>query len=236
MVEKKTILITGVRRGIGKAIYEELGQDPALRVLGTMRKGNDGLPGLELASPESVETFLASPALPPSLQVVIQNAAVSGARSPEEVDRLFQINVFSPIQIFHGLRSRMPRGAKMILISSGMGELASINLEDRNFLEREDLPEAEIREWAKNRIHASASFHPYSLSKAVLNALVRSWNREYGDGLCITSVCPGWVRTDMGGAGAPRSVEKGAETPVLLAKGQADHCGEFIRDMESIPW
>jgi NAD(P)-dependent dehydrogenase (short-subunit alcohol dehydrogenase family) len=53
----------------------------------------------------------------------------------------------------------------------------------------------------------------------------------------VNSVCPGWVRTDMGGAGATRSVEEGADTIVWLATDAPQTLtGKFLRDRKSIPW
>jgi hypothetical protein len=53
----------------------------------------------------------------------------------------------------------------------------------------------------------------------------------------MNSCCPGWVRTDMGGPGARRSVEQGAETPVWLATLPDDGPrGGFFRDRKPIPW
>jgi hypothetical protein len=53
----------------------------------------------------------------------------------------------------------------------------------------------------------------------------------------VNAVCPGWVRTDMGGRSATRPVEKGAETPVWLAvEAPREHTGKFFRDMSPIPW
>ena len=58
----------------------------------------------------------------------------------------------------------------------------------------------------------------YSLSKASLNALTVMLASELkGTNILINAVCPGWVRTDMGGSNATRSVEEGAATPVWLA-------------------
>jgi NAD(P)-dependent dehydrogenase (short-subunit alcohol dehydrogenase family) len=55
--------------------------------------------------------------------------------------------------------------------------------------------------------------------------------------IAVNSMCPGWVRTDMGGSSAPRSVEEGADTAVWLA-AEADHnlTGKFFRDRKEIPW
>jgi NAD(P)-dependent dehydrogenase (short-subunit alcohol dehydrogenase family) len=60
---------------------------------------------------------------------------------------------------------------------------------------------------------------------------------ERGHGVLTNSMCPGWVRTDMGGRSAPRSVEKGAETIVWLATLPDDGpTGGFFRDRRPIEW
>ena len=58
-----------------------------------------------------------------------------------------------------------------------------------------------------------------------------------GDHIAVNSMCPGWVRTDMGGANATRSVEEGADTAVWLAD-EAPHelTGKFFRSRQEIPW
>jgi NAD(P)-dependent dehydrogenase (short-subunit alcohol dehydrogenase family) len=57
------------------------------------------------------------------------------------------------------------------------------------------------------------------------------------DGIAVNSVCPGWVRTDMGGSNAPRSVEEGADTAVWLAtEANPSLTGKFFRDRAEIPW
>ena len=77
----------------------------------------------------------------------------------------------------------------------------------------------------------------YRISKTGLNALTRMLTAELGnENILVNSVCPGWVRTDMGGANARRSVEQGADTPVWLATLPDDGpTGGFFRDREPIP-
>jgi NAD(P)-dependent dehydrogenase (short-subunit alcohol dehydrogenase family) len=78
----------------------------------------------------------------------------------------------------------------------------------------------------------------YRISKTGLNGLTAYLHGEYGGrGLLANSVCPGWVRTDMGGPNAPRSREEGADTIVWLARFKADSpAGLFWRDREVVPW
>ena len=59
----------------------------------------------------------------------------------------------------------------------------------------------------------------------------------HGDRIAVNSMCPGWVRTDMGGPKATRLVEEGADTAVWLAdEAPHDLTGKFIRDRQAIPW
>jgi len=78
----------------------------------------------------------------------------------------------------------------------------------------------------------------YSVSKAALNMLTVKLAAELrSSGILVNACCPGWVRTDMGGPGAPRSPEQGADTPIWLATLPPDGLtGGFFRDRRRIPW
>jgi NAD(P)-dependent dehydrogenase (short-subunit alcohol dehydrogenase family) len=84
----------------------------------------------------------------------------------------------------------------------------------------------------------STNVPSYCLSKLALNGvtiMLAAALKEHQ--IAVNSMCPGWVRTDMGGSGAPRSVQEGADTAVWLAT-EADQnlTGKFFRDRKEIGW
>ncbi len=78
----------------------------------------------------------------------------------------------------------------------------------------------------------------YCVSKTLLNSFTRHLAYELkGNGISVNAVCPGWVRTDMGGRSAPRSVRQGAETQVWLASEAPQKLtGKIFRDKSEIEW
>lgn len=78
----------------------------------------------------------------------------------------------------------------------------------------------------------------YRLSKTLLNGMTVLLAKELrGTNVLVNSACPGWVRTEMGGAQAPLSPAQGAETPVWLATLPDDGpSGGFFRDKQPIAW
>ena len=99
--------------------------------------------------------------------------------------------------------------ARIINISSGMGELKNL----------------------------TGEYPAYSMSKASLNALTIMFANELkNDGIKVNAVCPGWVRTDMGGPDAPLSVSEGAGTAVWLATEEEIPTGKFFKNRQIIDW
>jgi NAD(P)-dependent dehydrogenase (short-subunit alcohol dehydrogenase family) len=76
----------------------------------------------------------------------------------------------------------------------------------------------------------------YCISKTALNGITSQLATALPK-FAVNSVCPGWVRTDMGGPNATRSVEEGADTIVWLATDAPQRLtGKFLRDRNEIPW
>lgn len=127
------------------------------------------------------------------------------------VKRLMETNFYGAWQttrILHPLLLKSNEG-RIINVSSGNGQLAGL----------------------------SGRYPGYSLSKASLNALTILLSEELkGKGIKVNAMCPGWVKTDMGGPNAPREVAEGADTAVWLATEPAIPTGKFFRDREIIDW
>lgn len=126
------------------------------------------------------------------------------------VRRSMETNLYGPLLLCQALVPLMQGRGRIVNLSSGMGQLSEMN----------------------------GCCPGYRFSKTALNALTRSLADELRDTqIKINSLCPGWVRTDMGGANATRPVEEGADTIVWLATLPDDGpSGGFFRDRRPIPW
>ena len=223
------ILVSGGNRGIGKEICRQLAYMGHTVYLGSrdIRAGEsvaDSLKGnvipvrLDVTNEEDIRAAYSKiEADQGRLDVLINNAGIyigsKGLRNPDlkAIRDTFEANFFGPIHmnsIFLPLLKNSNQG-RIINISSGMGALKDL----------------------------TGGYAGYRLSKTGLNAqTILLANELSGDGIRVNSMCPGWVRTDMGGAGASRSVEKGAETAVWLATEKDIPTGKFFRDKKVIPW
>ena len=130
--------------------------------------------------------------------------------SLDTVRTSMETNVYGPLLLSQALKPLMHDNGRIVNVSSGMGQLTEMN----------------------------GGWPGYRISKSALNTLTRILADELkSTNIKVNSVCPGWVRTDMGGPNAERSVEKGAETIVWLATLPDDGpSGGFFRDMQAIPW
>ena len=77
----------------------------------------------------------------------------------------------------------------------------------------------------------------YNSSKTALNGLTLAFAKDLaGDRISVNSVCPGWVKTEMGTDAAPRTVEQGAAIAVKLATIDNPPTGKYLDDGGEIPW
>lgn len=231
----KTALVTGGNKGIGYAVCAGLaekgfrvflgsrdagrGQQACARLQKAGHKQVEWLP-LDVASADSIQgaaTQLAS--LTDHLDALVNNA---GVYLDEKADALtvstqvildtLNTNTVGPLLVARAVLPLLKKAghAQIVNVSSGMGQLTDMN----------------------------GGSVAYRMSKSALNAVTRILSAELSAfHIGVNSVCPGWVKTDMGGSGATRSVEQGADTIVWLATGQGGHAsGGFFRDRKPMAW
>lgn len=231
----RTALVTGANRGLGLATAQALAALHHRVVLGVrdVDAGADALASLapapagsehrvlalDVGYPDSIEAALIEVEREGiAIDVLINNAGVLeegtvlNARL-EHFDDSWAVNVRGPWLLIRALMPDMnARGfGRIVNVSSGGGSFG---------------------EGSMMAGHAS-----YAVTKAALNALtVVSAESAQGD-VKVNAVCPGWVRTRMGGEHAKRSVEEGRAGIVHLATlDAAGPSGGFFRDGEAIPW
>jgi carbonyl reductase 1 len=257
----ETVLVTGANRGIGLAVSRALvargyavvatarSADAAERTAASL--ASPGLPKV-LATALDVTDARSIAELAERVQVagirlaaLVNNAGASfDAFDAEVATATLETNTFGPMRVADALDSALDSGAKIVNVSSGMGHLSGFGPELRRRFEsattRAELDEL-LRAFVDDvqRGQHSARGWPsnaYSVSKAALNLFTRILARER-TWLRVNSVCPGWVRTDMGGSAASRSVEQGAAGIVWAATLPSDGpTGGFFRDCARIEW
>jgi NAD(P)-dependent dehydrogenase (short-subunit alcohol dehydrogenase family) len=198
---------------------------------------------LDVADPGSVAAFAArARAEGLCVDALVHNAGVYPARAdPASVREVVAVNVLGPARLTDALAPHLARAARVVMVSSSEGQRARLPPNLRTAVDavgtRDELVRlaALVAERAWGGADRSLV---YSASKAALNALTRVLARELAArGVLVNAVCPGWVRTAMGGAGAPRSVEEGAAGIVWAATLPPDApSGGFFRDGRPIPW
>jgi NAD(P)-dependent dehydrogenase (short-subunit alcohol dehydrogenase family) len=233
MSEIRVALVTGANRGIGLEVCRQLAakglhviltaRDPAkahaaaatLRTVGHVVAAT--LDVADLASTRRLADDLASRGA--HVDVLVNNAAVLIGESAgviempiEDVRRTFDTNVFGAISVCQAFVPAMVARTygRVVNVSSQAGQLSSMGT------------------------YAPA----YSMSKSALNAFTRQLAAATnGTGVLVNSACPGWVQTDMGGAGAPKPVDAGADTIVWLATLPTNGpTGGFFSERRAIEW
>ncbi|HEY8592311.1 MAG TPA: SDR family oxidoreductase [Sphingomicrobium sp.] len=206
-----TVLITGTNRGIGLEFARQYAAD-GWEVIATARQSSPELDALgvrvealDLSEADGVAAFRVSE----PLDLFIANAGTNqpmntqGAENAREWQAMMMVNMIAPYQLGRALLPRMNDGGKMLALSSGMG---SITENDGGWV-------------------------PYRTSKAALNMAWSNLALEARErGVIAAVVDPGWVKTRMGGSGAPLPVEQSVgDMRRLFDRLGPDDSGAFLK-------
>lgn len=184
------------------------------------------------------------------LDALVNNAGVSlGGFDAEVARRTLAVNFFGAMDVTDALLPCLRDGADVVMVSSGMGELSSVSPALGARLLDPGLTRAglvallrafpdDVEAGRHRQIGWPSS--AYSVSKIGLNTLVRLLAPELARRrIRVNAVCPGWVRTDMGGRSAPRAVAQGAASIVwgaTLEGASGEPTGGFFRDGRPLAW
>ena len=233
---QKVALITGANKGLGLEIARQLAQQGVAVVLGA-RQGKADAPaaalraqGLDARAVEldvtNATDIAALPAFFASnfgrLDILVNNAGVQldtgFDTSPDLLRQTYEANVIGPYAITQALLPllRQAPAERIVNQSSILGSLATIGA-------------GQGGSWATPG---------YTSSKAALNMLTVVLAQHLAEtNIKVNAAHPGWVKTDLGGDGAPLDVREGARTAVRLALLPADGpTGGYFHEQESLPW
>ncbi len=193
----KTIIVTGVSRGIGEGIAKKFLSEGWF-VIGTSTTGSANLSSenlsiikLNLSDPESIKE--ASQAIKDSgkdIDVLVNNAGVLHEKgnpvkiNMESLRSTLEVNVFGTINFTENIIPLMKPGSQIINLSSRMSSF----------------------ETKQVGVRSPGSYPAYRIAKAALNMYTHALSgRLEGEGIKVSSIDPGWVKTDMGGPDGERT-------------------------------
>jgi NAD(P)-dependent dehydrogenase (short-subunit alcohol dehydrogenase family) len=229
----KTALVTGANKGIGREVARQLAREGFHVFIGARnhkagRKAvdeilKDGVKAsfleIDVSDNDSVTAATREfSKMADHLDVLVNNAGivVGGDEailelSDDLLQNTLETNTLGPLRVTRAFVPflRKSKAPRVINVSSSSGQLT-----------------AGADGWAP----------AYSISKTAVNGVTSQLAAALPK-FAVNSVCPGWVRTEMGGKNASRSVEEGADTIVWLAsEAPQDLTGKFLRDRKEIPW
>jgi len=228
---KRTALVTGANRGIGLAIARQLAERGNAVLLGSRdpdageqaaeslrRLGLDAaVVRIDLNVPSTIDAAVSDIRKSGrTVDVLVNNAGVLQEKpllelTDAQIAESIAAHVTGPIRL---VRSLVPD-----MIARGYGRIVNVSSGWGSFAEGMGGPGA------------------YGVTKAALNALTVRLSKELPPTIKVNAMCPGWVRTRMGGAGATRTPDEGADTAVWLGTLPDDGpTGGFFRDRKPIAW
>ena len=217
-----TILVSGAGRGLGLELARQYAAD-GWRVIGTVRNPKAQVPGeaqvADVTDRSQIEQ-LAKALKGTPLDVLFCNAGIIGKRGSvlgrfdyASWEELLRVNVLGAAALAEALLDNVASSERKVIamMSSRLGSIAE----------------------------SSGMTLPYATSKAALNMLVKGLAANLAaKGVTVVALSPGWVRTDMGGAGAPLSAETSvAGLRKVIAGLRPSDSGRFLSyDGAPIPW
>lgn len=226
-----TVLITGTSRGIGRALVDVF-LEKGWHVLATTKDGetpcvhqNLTTYKLDLSSSQSIRSCAGSLAKHKGqIDILINNA---GALFDEDETRLLveklrqtlEVNLIGTIDFTEHVITLLSSQAHIVNVSSSAGSLVDMDDDEHTS-------------------HFPYHYPAYKISKTALNMYTRTLGRRLnheGTGIVVSSVHPGWVRTDMGGEEAPITPQEAATDIFKLATSRPP-TGYFWFKGEKHPW
>ena len=228
-MKHKNIFITGGNRGIGKGLVKLLGKDNNIVFsVRDIKKGENTLKKLkdvkakyvlmDVNDIKSIQNAKQNIKMNmDQIDLLFNNAGIlipeyevpAFETSEDSILKTFETNTLGPLRVIKSLLNLIPKGGRIVNISSGMGQL-------------DDMEGGSLA---------------YRLSKTSLNALTKILSIELKDrGIKINAICPGWVQTDMGGRNATLSVRESVEKIADFALNKKFPNGKFLRHGEVLPW
>jgi NAD(P)-dependent dehydrogenase (short-subunit alcohol dehydrogenase family) len=219
-----TILISGAGRGLGLELARQYASE-GWKVFGTVRSTSAEVPaGVERLIADVTDpgqtAALAKALHGEPLDILFCNAGIIGKRGMalgsfdyESWQEVFRVNVLGAAALAEVLVENVAAGSRKVIamMSSRLGSITE----------------------------SSGMTLPYATSKAALNMLVKGLAATLQPrGIIVVALSPGWVRTDMGGAGAPLAPEASvAGLRNVIAKLKPADSGRFFsHDASPIPW
>ena len=221
-----TVLVTGASRGLGLEFARQYA-DEGLTVIACCRQPAQAKELKKLSGSVEVEALdvsddaqvaaLAKRLKGRTIDLLINNAGVYGPRSGTDTAAwldVFRVNSIAPLHLAHALADNVARSElkRIISVTSGMGSIAQ---------------------------NGSAGDYVYRSSKAALNMVMKGLSNELKDrGVIVAVLSPGWVKTDMGGRGAPLDASDSiASMRRVIAGLKPKDSGKFFgHDGKPVPW